>query len=249
MKIPYIKIYTADLLAKTRRLSAQEIGEAVIAACELAFEGSTDYEQCLSNASENAQAFFNMLKEWAEDSKEALKVKRERAQKGAQTRWEKSASIVGAKAYAQAMLKHNAKQCHTETETETETEIKKDSIEKKTDPALFEKPKPQKEVMFEQFWAAYPKQRAGAKDKALSAYFAALKRHRELTARDLVSKAQEYAQSNEVARGYAKGAQAWLNDDRFLQDYKPSVPGGNALQDARKAGQAVIDEMFGGGEK
>lgn len=247
MKIPYIKIYTADLLAKTRRLSAQEIGEAVIAACELAFEGSTDYEQCLSNASENAQAFFNMLKEWAEDSKEALKVQRERAQKGAQTRWQKSSSIVGAKAYAQAMLKHNAKQCHTETETETE--IKKDSIEKKTEPALFEKPKPQKEVMFEQFWAAYPKQRAGSKDKALSAYFAALKRHRELTAMDLVSKAQEYAQSNEVARGYAKGAQAWLNDDRFLQDYKPAAAGGNALQDARKAGQAVIDEMFGGGAK
>lgn len=134
-------------------------------------------------------------------------------------------------------------------ETEAEEEIKKEYIEKKTEPALFEKPKPQKEVMFEQFWAAYPKQRAGAKDKARSAFDAALKRHRELTARDLVSKAQEYAQSNEVARGYAKGAQAWLNDDRFLQDYKPSVPGGNALQDARKAGQAMIDEMFGGGEK
>ena len=129
---------------------------------------------------------------------------------------------------------------------EEEEEIKKEYLEKKTEPALFEKPKPQKEVMFEQFWAAYPKQRAGAKDKALSAYFAALKRHRELTALDLVSKAQEYAQSNEVARGYAKGAQAWLNDDRFLQDYKPAAAGGNALQDARKAGQAVIDEMFGG---
>ena len=134
-------------------------------------------------------------------------------------------------------------------EEEAEEEIKKDYIEKKTEPALFEKPKPQKEVMFEQFWAAYPKQRAGAKEKAHSAFDSALKRHRELTARDLVSKAQEYAQSNEVARGYAKGAQAWLNDDRFLQEYKPSVPGGNALQDARKAGQAVIDEMFGGGTK
>ncbi len=249
MKIPYIKIYTADLLAKTRRLSAQEIGEAVIAACELAFEGSTDYEQCLSIASENAKAFFNMLKEWTEDSKEALKVQRERAQKGAQTRWQKSAAVVGAKAYAQAMLKHNAKQCHTETETETETEIKKDSVEKKTEAALFEKPKPQKDVLFERFWAEYPKQRAGAKEKALSAFDAALKRHRELTARSLIAKAQEYAQSDEVARGYAKGAQAWLNDDRFLQDYKPAGPGGNALQDARKAGQAVIDEMFGGGPR
>ncbi len=244
MKIPYIKIYTADLLAKTRRLSAQEIGEAVIAACELAFEGSTDYEQCLSNASENAQAFFNMLKEWAEDSKEALKVQRERAQKGAQRRWKKSEPVVGAKAYAQAMLKHNAKQCHTETETELN--IKKDSTEKKTEVALFEKPKPQKDVLFERFWEEYPKQRAGAKDKARSAFDAALKRHRELTARSLIAKAQEYAQSDEVARGYAKGAQAWLNDDRFLQDYKPAAAGGNALQDARKAGQAVIDEMFGG---
>ena len=103
--------------------------------------------------------------------------------------------------------------------------------------------------MFEQFWAAYPKQRAGAKEKAHSAFDAALKRHRELTARSLIDKAQEYAKSDEVARGYAKGAQAWLNDDRFLQDYKPAAAWGNALQDARNAGQAVIDEMFGGGAK
>ena len=131
-------------------------------------------------------------------------------------------------------------------EAEAEEEIKKDSIEKKTEPALFEKPKPQKDVLFERFWAEYPKQRAGAKEKAHSAFDAALKRHQELTARSLIAKAQEYAQSDEVARGYAKGAQAWLNDDRFLQDYKPAGTGGNALQDARKAGQAVIDEMFGG---
>lgn len=243
MKIPYIKIYTADLLAKTRRLSAQEIGEAVIAACELAFEGSTDYEQCLSNASDNAKAFFNMLKEWAEDSKEALKVQRERAQKGAQTRWQKSEAVVGAKAYAQAMLKHNAKQCHTETETETETEIKE--TRKKSEPA---KKQTATDAAFEDFWSSFPKQRIGNREKARTAFAAAIKRTGQF-AFQIVAKAREYAKSDEVARGYAKGAQAWLNDDRFLQDYKPAAAGGNALQDARKAGQAVIDEMFGGGAK
>lgn len=66
MKIPYIKIYTADLLAKTRKLSPEEIGEAVVAACEIAFEGSTDYKPCSSNA----QAFFSMLNGWIMESRQ-----------------------------------------------------------------------------------------------------------------------------------------------------------------------------------
>ena len=44
MKIPYIKIYTADLLAKSRHLSAEQIGNAMIGICEQAFENETLYE-------------------------------------------------------------------------------------------------------------------------------------------------------------------------------------------------------------
>ena len=121
MKIPYIKIYTADLLAKTRRLSPQEIGEAVIAACEIAFEGSTDYKP----AQANAQAFFNMLNDWTAESKDALKAQHVRAKKGAQARWQKSEVLDGAQAFTKEMPKQSICQCQTETETETETDINK----------------------------------------------------------------------------------------------------------------------------
>ena len=120
MKIPYIKIYTADLLAKTRRLSPQEIGEAVIAACEMAFEGSTEYKP----AQAKAQAFFNMLNDWTAESKDALKAQRTRAKKGAQARWQKSEVLDGAQAFTKEMPKQSFTQCHTETDTDTETDIK-----------------------------------------------------------------------------------------------------------------------------
>ena len=250
MKIPYIKIYTADLLAKTRRLSPQEIGEAVIAACEMAFEGSTEYKP----AQANAQAFFNMLNDWTAESKDSLKAQRTRAKKGAQARWQKSEVLDGAQAFTKEMPKQSFTQCHTDTETDTETDIKE--TKKKSEPEpLLPKPKPQtlQDAVFDLFWSAYPKQRAGAKDKARSAFYAALKRHKELDGMQLVAKARQYAGSDEVARGYAKGAQAWLNDDRFLQDYKPAganTKGSpNALQEARARGNALIDRMFGGPEK
>lgn len=250
MKIPYIKIYTADLLAKTRRLSPQEIGEAVIAACEMAFEGSTEYKP----AQANAQAFFNMLNDWTAESKDALKAQRTRAKKGAQARWQKSEVLDGAQAFTKEMPKQSFTQCHTDTETDTETDIKE--TKKKSEPEpLLPKPKPQtlQDAVFDLFWSAYPKQRAGAKDKARSAFYAALKRHKELDGMQLVAKARQYAGSDEVARGYAKGAQAWLNDDRFLQEYKlagANTQGSpNALQEARARGNALIDRMFGGPEK
>ena len=107
MKIPYIKIYTADLLAKTRRLSPQEIGEAVIAACEMAFEGSTDYKP----AQANAQAFFNMLNDWTAESKEAIKSQHARAKKGAQARWQKIEVLDGAQAFTKEMPKQSICQC------------------------------------------------------------------------------------------------------------------------------------------
>lgn len=75
---------------------------------------------------------------------------------------------------------------------------------------------------FEDFWAIYPKQRAGSKAKALVAYLKVLKEKRA-TEEHLLAKVKEYANSREVREGYAKGCAAWLNDDRFNSDYN----GGN----------------------
>lgn len=71
---------------------------------------------------------------------------------------------------------------------------------------------------FEDFWAMYPKQRAGSKAKALVAYLKVLKEKRA-TEEHLLAKVKEYANSREVREGFAKGCAAWLNDDRFNSDY------------------------------
>lgn len=98
---------------------------------------------------------------------------------------------------------------------------------------------------FDEFWAVYPKQRIGNKDKARAAFVQAVKRTGK-TPQEITDKAAEYAASEEVARGFAKGAQAWLNDDRFLHNYAPAKTSGAALAAAREAGTAKIDEIFGG---
>lgn len=74
---------------------------------------------------------------------------------------------------------------------------------------------------FLKFWAVYPKKRAGSRDKAYSAYCLVLK-ERRATSAELLASAQKYATSEEVARGFAKGCAAWLNDDRFLVSYEQS---------------------------
>lgn len=248
MKIPYIKIYTADLLAKTRRLSPQEIGEAVIAACEMAFEGSTEYKP----AQANAQAFFNMLNDWTAESKDALKAQRTRAKKGAQARWQKSEVLDGAQAFTKEMPKQSFTQCHTDTETDTETNIKETKKKSEPESLLPAKKQTATDAAFDDFWSSFPKQRIGNREKARTAFAAAVKRTGQF-AFQIVAKAREYAKSDEVARGFAKGAQAWLNDDRFLQEYKPAganTQGSpNALQEARARGNALIDRMFGGKEQ
>lgn len=72
---------------------------------------------------------------------------------------------------------------------------------------------------FEAFWEAYPKQRAGNKQKALAAYVRALREKRS-DAAGLQKAVELYAASDEVARGFAKGCAAWLNNDRFNDEYR-----------------------------
>ena len=85
--------------------------------------------------------------------------------------------------------------------------------------------------VFEEFWKVYPKQRAGNKDKALTTYIRVLNEGRA-TVEKLLHSAKQYAQSEEVSKGFAKGCQAWLNDDRFNIDY--STEQQNYLEDIFK---------------
>lgn len=85
---------------------------------------------------------------------------------------------------------------------------------------------------FEEFWKIYPKQRQGSKERAREAWNRALQRlekgndgalsnSKDYDMRYIIAKTKEYAQSDEVSKGFAKGCAAWLNDDRFFNNYKP----------------------------
>lgn len=71
-------------------------------------------------------------------------------------------------------------------------------------------------VMFKEFWENYPRQRRGGKEKALSAFKKACERD---DVNNILQGLADYILSEEVESGYAKGAAAWLNDDRWRNDY------------------------------
>ena len=72
---------------------------------------------------------------------------------------------------------------------------------------------------FEKFWELFPKRRAGSKQKAYLAYKKALDEKRG-TPDKIHAAVEKYRNSEEVRKGYAKGCAAWLNDDRFNDEYK-----------------------------
>lgn len=69
---------------------------------------------------------------------------------------------------------------------------------------------------FSEFWEIFPKQRIGNQEKAEKAYRKALTR---ATPEQIHKGLLAYAGSAEVSGGFAKGAAAWLNDDRWTSDY------------------------------
>lgn len=87
-------------------------------------------------------------------------------------------------------------------------------------------------AVFDEAWSLYPKQRIGSRPKAFAAWQAALSRkHSE---QSILTGVKHYATSDEVVRGYAKGFAAWLNDDRFLNDYSTvAKPSGSAARGNR----------------
>lgn len=86
---------------------------------------------------------------------------------------------------------------------------------------------------FEEFWINFPRQRRGSKQKAKSAYSRAIKRDSE---ENILNGLLSYAKSDEVRDGYAKGSEAWLNDDRWTNDYAMTPKNGK--------GRELSDEEF-----
>ena len=112
MKIPYVKIYTADLLAKSRKLSPEQIGRAVLGLCEQAFENATDY----TPGTQAEQALFDLLLSWKNESISALKQKKNAGRKGGKSTQAKRQFLDGSTASPRASS--------TQTK-QTETDINK----------------------------------------------------------------------------------------------------------------------------
>ena len=116
-----------------------------------------------------------------------------------------------------AVLNNQKNQSFLETETEVRNGSKKQETE--TEKEKKENTKEKKyDALFAEFWSAYPKQRAGSKEKALKAYIKAID-ERKAEPPQILNACKCYAESREVLEGYAKGCAAWLNDDRYLCDY------------------------------
>lgn len=119
------------------------------------------------------------------------------------------------------------------TEIESEILARLDRIEK----LLTHKSRAEKKAEFSEsflkFWAIYPATRKGNKDRAYKAYLRAVKRGN--AEEHIFAVAQSYALSKQVAEGYAKGCEAWLNDDRFNLSYEPAGVLRN-IQTAKESG-------------
>lgn len=229
MKIPYIKIPIADVSAYLAPYSFDIKGKIFQAVLNFGLYQKWDDLEL----PEHAQLGYTAVQEIVENEiKSYKKFCKEQKQK-IKNHWEKIKSADDTNVLPE-------RNYQTKAETKADINNNKEST-KKAEP---EKKPTALEVAFEDFWKEFPKQRIGNKEKAKSAFAAAVKRSGML-AFQLVAKAREYAKSDEVARGFAKGAQAWLNDDRFLRSYTPGT-GASTLEEARENGYRIIDNIFGG---
>lgn len=87
---------------------------------------------------------------------------------------------------------------------------------------------------FEKFWEVYPRERRGNKQKSFKAYQRALKR---ADADEIYLGATAYADTNPGE--YAKGCEAWLNDDRWTWNYNPQNS-----NSTYSPGRTVSDEEY-----
>lgn len=89
------------------------------------------------------------------------------------------------------------------------------------------KPKKQEdrtlEIQFNTFWEVYPKQRKAGKTKPREKFFQIVKSG-NATAEQIIKSAEDYAKTDEVARGFAKEPYSWLLNERYLCDYTIKQP-------------------------
>jgi hypothetical protein len=143
--------------------------------------------------------------------------------------------------YVRAFLKHLEKWHAIQTQNDTGQTVisicnysKFQDVESQNDTGLYsnttqgrhkddtnnkkgKKEKKDNNIFFDDFWGLFPRQRRGDKQKGLRAFERALKKD---TYENIMDGLKAYAKSDEVANGFAKGCEAWLNDSRWLNEYE-----------------------------
>lgn len=122
---------------------------------------------------------------------------------------------------ANALKKNNtnepvAERSHSQTQANTNNKELVTNNKDKNPPI----PPKGESVSFSEMWEAFPRQRRGNKSKALAAYNSAVSRANVF---EILEGVMKYAASDEVSRGFAKGCAAWLNDDRWANDYSTTA--------------------------
>ncbi len=106
--------------------------------------------------------------------------------------------------------------------------------------AVVQQPVPEvmdeREVMFDKFWAAYPKQGKTEKRKAKQKFCALLRvRNYEAVFDEIMSGLAAYVKTDRVADGYVKGAYSWLLNEYWKTDWTVVGMKKKSVQNADRA--------------
>ena len=109
---------------------------------------------------------------------------------------------------------------------------------------------------WKRIWESYPRTRRGNQAKSKAAFLKAL-REKRATLEEIENGLARYRESDEVERGYAKGAEAWFNADGWANSYQPprSDHQGqkksymDTMHDAAKAACEQIDRELDAGNQ
>lgn len=92
------------------------------------------------------------------------------------------------------------------------------------------------EIQFNTFWNAFPSTRKAGKTKPKQKFMQIIK-SKKATAEQLIKAAEDYAKTDDVARGFAKEPYSWLLNERYLCDYSKT----RALSESEKRTQQAYE--------
>jgi uncharacterized protein YdaU (DUF1376 family) len=234
--IPYMPLYIADYMADAAHLSTLEHGAYLLLIMTYWQRGRAlpNSDERLANvarmSNEQWLAIKSVIKDFFTDDGDNWIHKRIDAELAHFRDKSAKASKAGKASAERRLNKRSAsvKRTTNHTDTDTDTEEDREKINKKN---------------FEDFFEIFPKQRKGSREKAEAAYRQALKRDHAET---ILNGLKSYIDSDEVKRGFAKGAAAWLNDDRWKNDYSQQTIGGKYAgekRDTRSYATEALNEL------